>query len=240
VSRKSAEHHYFPPYFRTMERFNKDGWPSLSLKSPPDPISPAALKDLLDTKVQVVDIRSPTGFAAGHIPNSISIWRQGIPAFAGWFLNYDDKVVLVDDFNTGLDAVLRHFIRLGYDNLAGYLAGGFIEWAKHAGETARIGTCSVQEAARTLHRDSVFVLDVRDIRNRDEQGHIEGSHHRYVGELPQHISEIPKNRPVLVYCDAGYKSSLAASVLVRHGITNVTNMLGGFTAWKKGGYPLQK
>ncbi|MGB9176486.1 MAG: MBL fold metallo-hydrolase [Methanoregula sp.] len=239
VSRKNAEHHYFPPYFRTMERFNKDGWPNLSLKSP-DPITPAALKDLLKTTVQVVDIRSPTGFAAGHIPGSLSIWREGIPAFIGWFLNYDDKIVLVDDFNTGLDSILPHFIRLGYDNLTGYLAGGFIEWAKLPGETACIGTCSVQEAVHTIQRDSLFVLDVRDIRNRDRQGHIEGSHHVYVGELPQHLAEIPKNRPVLVHCDAGYKSSIAASILVRHGVTRVTNMLGGFTAWKRAGYPVQK
>jgi hydroxyacylglutathione hydrolase len=189
--------------------------------------------------VQVVDIRSPTGFAAGHIPGSISIWRLGIPAFIGWFLNYDDKIVLVDDFNTGLDSVVQHFIRLGYDNITGYLAGGFIEWAKFPGEIAYIGTCSVQEAVHTIHRDSLFVLDVRDIRNRNEQGSIEGSYHVYVGELLQHLAKIPKNRPVLVHCDAGYKSSIAASILVRHGITRVTNMLGGFTAWKRAGYPLQ-
>ena len=240
IAQKNAEHHYFPPYFRTMEQFNTVGWPRLSSNPFLEPVTPAVLKDLLAGDVQVVDIRSPTGFAAGHIPRSFSIWREGISLFAGWVLNYETKIVLVDDFNTDLDSVQKQFIRLGYDNLAGYLIGGFISWAKAAGETTQIRICSVQEAVHRIPDDSFFVLDVRDRKNRKAQGHIEGSHHVYVGELPDHISEIPKNRPVIVYCDAGYKSSLAASILARHGINRVTNMLGGLTAWKKAGYPVQQ
>jgi hydroxyacylglutathione hydrolase len=239
IARKTAEHHYYPPYFRTMERFNRDGWPDPSPKLHPDPVSPAALRDLLASGVQVVDIRSPTGFAAGHIPGSISIWREGIPAFAGWFLGYETPIILVDDFNTGLPAVQQAFTRLGYDNLAGYLAGGFIAWAKSSGGIAHFSTCSVHEAARLIHEEPFFILDVRDRVNRNEQGHIEGSRHVYAGELLQHIPEIPKNRPILVYCDAGYKSSIAASVLLMNGFSRVTNMLGGFTAWKKAGNPVQ-
>ncbi|MCK9632262.1 MAG: MBL fold metallo-hydrolase [Methanoregula sp.] len=237
IAHKTAGHHYRPPYFRAMERFNREGWPRLPPGPHPDPVTPAALKDLLSTGVQVVDIRSPTAFAAGHIPGSISLWREGIPAFAGWVLNYDDGIVIVDDFNTNLDTVQRDLRRLGYDRLTGYLAGGFIAWATYAGEITHTGTCSVQEAALLVKDPSLFVLDVRDIRNREAFGHIEGSHHIYVGELPQHINEIPKDHPVLVYCDAGYKGSLAAGILARHGITRVTNLLGGFAAWKKAGYP---
>jgi hydroxyacylglutathione hydrolase len=240
IAHKTAGHHYHPPYFVAMERFNREGWPRLSQKPHPDPVTPAALNDLLAKGVQVVDIRSPTGFAAGHIPGSLSLWREGIPAFAGWALTYDEEIVIVDDFNTGLHTVQRDLRRLGYDHLTGYLSGGFIAWAQYAGEIACTGTCSVQEAVRMVQDPSLFVLDVRDIRNREAHGYIEGSHHTYVGELPLHIAEIPKDRPVLVYCDTGYKGSLAASILARHGITRVTNLLGGFTAWKKAGYPAEK
>jgi hydroxyacylglutathione hydrolase len=80
---------------------------------------------------------------------------------------------------------------------------------------------------------------VRDIRNRRAFGHIRGSHHVYVGELPRHLDEIPVNEPVFVYCDAGFKGSLAASILARHGYQTVINVLGGMTAWKQAGFPTE-
>ena len=64
--------------------------------------------------------------------------------------------------------------------------------------------------------------------------------HMYIGELPQHLREIPKDRPVFIYCDSGYKGSLAVSVLARHGFSDVTNVLGGMQAWVQAGYPVEK
>jgi hydroxyacylglutathione hydrolase len=239
IARKVSEHHYFPPYFRTMEQFNKEGWPEPNFDQHLDPISPAELSGLLGTEMQIIDIRSPASFAGGHIPGSLSIWREGLPAFIGWFVKYDKPIILVDDFNYDLDSVHRHFIRLGYDNVAGYLAGGFVAWSQMSGQVAHFRICLVEEAFHLLSDDTCFFLDVRDIKNRNKDGYIEGSHPVYVGELPQHLSEIPKNRPILVYCDAGYKSSIASSVLLRNGFTQVTNLLGGFTAWKSAGYPVK-
>jgi hydroxyacylglutathione hydrolase len=239
IARKQAERPYYPPYFKTMERLNRDGWPPLPLQPYPDVVSPADLENLLATGVQLVDIRSPTGFAAGHIPDSISIWREGISAFAGWFLSYETPIFLVDDFNTGLSVVQRDLRQIGFDHLAGYLAGGFIAWAKQSGEIAQSGTCSAREAILRIPGESPFVLDVRDIRNREARGHIAGSRHIFVGELPRHLADIPRNREILVYCDAGYKSSIAVSLLLRNGYSRVTNMLGGFTAWENAGGPVE-
>jgi 3-mercaptopyruvate sulfurtransferase SseA len=76
-------------------------------------------------------------------------------------------------------------------------------------------------------------------KNRERVGHIPGSAHVYIGELPQHIPEIPKDRPFITYCDSGYKGSLAASVLAMHGFTDTTNVLGGMQAWVSAGYPVE-
>jgi hydroxyacylglutathione hydrolase len=240
VSRRTKDAPYVPPYFRQMERYNKDGAPPFYGLPRLQPLSVAEMNRILLSGCQVVDIRSPTGFAGGHIPKSLSIWRDGVPAFIGWFLNYETPIVLVDDFNLNLEPVLRHFIRLGYDNIYGYLAGGFPAWYRAAQEVSTIATCTVQELRLRLETDPPFLLDVRDIRNRDRMGHIRGSHHVYVGELPYHLTEIPHDMPVFVYCDSGFKGNLAASVLALHQYHNVTNVLGGMQAWSKAGFAIEK
>jgi len=240
ISRRVTESPYFPPYFRQMETYNRDGaqilhrLPDLRLLSIPE------VNQLRKSGCQIVDIRSPTSFGAGHIPGSISIWREGLPAFMGWFLDYQRPIVIVDDFNLDLDPVVRHFIRLGYDTIAGILSGGFPAWTKAAQDIGTVPTCSVQQLKDRLEKEHPFILDVRDIKNWRAVGHIPGAHHIYIGELPHHLDQIPKNEHLVVYCDAGYKGSLAASILALHQFPTMTNVLGGMTAWKKAGFRIEK
>jgi hydroxyacylglutathione hydrolase len=240
IAQRVTESPYLPPYFRQMERYNKDGAPLLPRNPIPKDLRIAEVNEYRKAGCQVVDIRSPTSFGAGHIPESLSIWREGLASFMGWFLDYEKPVILVDDFNLDLDRVARHFIRLGYDNLAGVLAGGFPAWTKAAQEIAAIQTCSVWQLKERLEKDAPFLLDVRDIKNWRAVGHIRGAHHVYVGELPQHLAEIPKNEPVVVYCDAGFKGSLAASILARNNYRTITNVLGGMAAWKQAGFKTER
>jgi hydroxyacylglutathione hydrolase len=240
ISHRTRDSPYVPPYFHQMEQYNKDGAPVLGRLPQLHPLGTARVLQLMNAGAQVLDIRSPTAFAAGHIPGSLSIWRDGIPSFAGWFLDYEHPVVLIDDFNLGLETVARRLVRLGYDDLAGYLAGGFPAWYKAAQEVAAIGACSVQQLSERLQAESPFILDVRDIRNYHAVGHIRGAHHRYVGELPRHLSEIPRNDPIVVYCDAGWKGSLAASYLAKNRFRQITNVLGGMQAWKRAGFRIEK
>jgi hydroxyacylglutathione hydrolase len=236
VSMRKTESPYLPPYFRTMERYNREGAPVLSAPSIPHLLTVPELDRLRKDRCQLLDIRAPSGFACGHIPGSISLWRGGISSFAGWFLNYDDPIVIVDDYNQDPGQVTRQLFRMGYDSIAGILAGGIGSWYKSAREIATIGACSVRELEEQLSRSTPFILDVRDIRNRRAVGHIPHSYHVYVGELSSHLREIPPNEPIFVYCDAGYKGSLAASILKLHHYPSVTNVLGGMTAWKEAGF----
>jgi hydroxyacylglutathione hydrolase len=234
IARISREQYYQPPYFRTMEVLNQEG-PTL-IHHLPDltPFRPDELEQMKE--VQIVDIRSPTGFGGGHIPGALSIWRDGLGAFMGWFLDYDRPIVLVDDCNESLDEVVREFVRLAYDNTAGYLAGGFPAWFKAAKPVSRTGTWSVHELNDHITDPLIFLLDVRDIHNREKVGHIRGSHHIYIGELPGRLEEVPRERHVVAYCDAGYKGSLAVSLLSRAGYSHVTNLLGGMTGWIQAGF----
>ncbi|WML68379.1 MAG: MBL fold metallo-hydrolase [Methanoregula sp. SKADARSKE-2] len=240
IARRVTESPYYPPYFRTMEVLNANGPQLLDRIPRPGPLSIPEVVALRKSGCQIVDIRSPTSFAAGHIPHSLSIWRDGLPSFMGWFLDYNEPIVVVDDFNCGLKDVFCHFTRLGYDNLRGYLGGGFPSWSKAAQETDSFATCTAQELKERQEKETVFVLDVRDIKNRRSVGHIPRSHHRYIGELTEHLDEIPRDLPVITYCDGGYKGSLAAGILHANRYRSVTNMLGGMTSWKNTGFWIER
>jgi hydroxyacylglutathione hydrolase len=239
IRRKVAEHHYLPPYFRMMEKRNREGAPIIHHLPDLKAFGVKAVREL-QGRVQVLDIRSPTSFAAGHIPGSLSLWKDGIPAFIGWFLDYDVPIILIDDFTCNLRDVSRHFVRLGYDNLAGYLAGGFPAWFKSAAPIRKFAAWSVQELERRMKEEELFILDVRDMKNVVRTGRIPGAYHIYIGELPERLSEVPKDRKVVVTCDAGFKGSLGASILSRNGYQEVANILGGMAAWLNAGYPVEK
>jgi hydroxyacylglutathione hydrolase len=239
ITQRVAESPYVPPYFRQMEKFNREGAPLLIHLPDLRPLSVPEVNRLRSSPCQIVDIRSPTSFGGGYISESISIWRDGLSSFMGWFLDYEKPIVLVDDFNLLLGPVVHQFVRLGYDNIAGYLGGGFPAWFKAGQEISIIPTCSVQQLKEQLETGSFFFLDVRDVKNWRSAGHIRGAHHIYVGELLQHLHEIPRNEPVFVYCDSGYKGSLAASLLAREQYHNVSNVLGGITAWKRADFAVE-
>ena len=240
VEYKMNERLYIPPYFATMHRLNREG-PPLIYNLPHLPsYSAREIRSLLGQGTQIIDIRSPTSFAGGHIPGTLNIWRGGLPLYMGYFLNYEDPIVLVDDFNLDLGPVMRHFVRLGYDNIAGYLAGGFGAWFKQGEDVERAGTWSPSDLVEHLGDPSVYILDVRNINHREEDGHIRGSHHIYVGDLEEHLAEVPEDKQVVVHCDAGFKGSIAASILEKNGFSNVTNLLGGTIGWKAANYPLAK
>ena len=206
--------------------------------APIPPLSIDQVKTLRSEGAQLVDLRAPSDFGGGYVPGSINIWREGIPLFIGWVLNYQDPIVLIDEFNLDLDSVVRLFYRLGYDRIAGYCAGGFPAWSRMAGEVGFLE----QWTPETLrnHGRNPFILDVRNIQNRTKIGHISGSHHCWVGHMPARLPEVPRDRLVVTYCDAGYKGNMAASILCKHGFPPVVNLLGGMAAWKTAGLPVEQ
>jgi hydroxyacylglutathione hydrolase len=235
---KIKESLYTPQYFQKMEQYNQNGAPirgAAYLK----PLPPTILKKMRDDGAQILDVRKPTSFAGGYIPGSLNIWREGVAAFAGWFLNYEDPIILIDDHDPNLDEIRLSLFRLGFDNLYGYLADGFPKWYLHAEKVETLNLCTVQQLKKHQFDGDFFLLDVRKI-NDWNKGYIEGAHHIYVGEVPEKISEIPQEIPLVVYCDSGFKSTVASSYLKKNGYTDVTSVLGSMNAWNKAGYPVVK
>jgi hydroxyacylglutathione hydrolase len=240
IDYKVREHHYYPPYFRKMEVVNRQGPPPLGTLPDLSALSADEVAAMLAAGAQVVDIRSPTSFAGGHIPGSIHIPRTHTAVVSGWLLTFEDPVIIVDDYPENLESVVRNFVRLGFDNLQGYLAGGFLSWVKAAREVGKIEIWDAATLASKLSERSLFVLDVRDIDMWKKTGHIEGATQIYLGELPGRIDEIPRDAQVLVTCDIGNKGSSAASLLKKAGYPRVANLIGGMNVWMAEGRPVVK
>jgi hydroxyacylglutathione hydrolase len=240
IRKKAAERHHYPAYFSRMEVKNRDGPPPLPCPFYLKSVPVQEVKDLQKKGAQVVDIRSPSSFTGGHVPGSLHIWREGLSAFAGYFLNNEDPIIIVDDFNQDLGEIQRQFARIGYDNLAGYLDGGFMTWAKAAEPVGTVRTWTVHDLKEHLGDPALYLLDLRDEPNYRKDGHLPGAHQIYAGEFRSFICKVPMEKEIVCFCDSGYKSSIAASLLLQEGYRDVVVVLGSMAAWKKAGYTVEK
>lgn len=189
----------------------------------------------------MVDCRSPESFGGGHIPASLNVGRgNAFPTWAGTVVSPDVPILLVCDRGSDMWEVVWELLRIGYDLPAGWLAGGMAAWRTDGRPIEVLPQWSVFDLqARLDSDDSLTVLDVRQ-PNEWQDGHMHRAMHISGGELPQQIDELPKDRPIAVYCGSGYRFSVAASLLQRAGHPHVFNVLGGFSAWKSAGLPVEE
>ena len=228
-----------PPYFRKMEQLNLSGPSRLSSLPHPWPLAPQDFAGLARESV-ILDARFD-GFGAAHIPGSICIWLGGISSFAGWFLPYDQRILLVCD-TLHLETLVSQLRRMGYDRLEGYLAGGgVLAWHRAGLDTESIATVTVPELCHRLDTgDDTWVLDVRSKAELEQNGEIPGAHHVHLTRIPERSREVPRDRSVFIFCGSGVRSMVAASLLKREGWQNLTVVLGGFSAWKSVSCPLKR
>lgn len=186
----------------------------------------------------VLDVRSKEAFAAAHIPGSINIpMSPQLSTWAGWILPDDVPIALVLDDDGQLDSVVTALIRVGFDTILGYLEGGIWAWENHAGETELLKTISSRDLRDWLKEDPKhYVLDVRTDAEWDA-GHIANATHIHVGLVQNNFEKLPKDRHITVICGSGYRASIVASLLLREGFKNVSNVFGGMSAWKQEGLP---
>jgi len=238
VRYKVAEKPEVPHYFQQMQKYNLEGPPLLKHLSFPPPLTPREFKQEMERGAVVVDASEPTGYGGAHIKNAYSIWLEGLPAFAGWTLSYDRPILLVLEYDEHLDRAIRYLIRVGYDNIAGYLRGRIEGWYNAGFPIESLPLLSVHQLKdRIDRREELVVLDVRG-QDEWDSGHLKGALHIYVGHLEQRIAEVPGDKPIAVMCSTGHRSSIGASILLRAGYTRVYNVLGSISAWVAAGYPL--
>ncbi len=221
-----------------MEDLNVAGAPLLESLPVLLPLGPKELAARIKES-QVLDSRMELGFSAAHIPGSLSVWLSGIPSYAGWFLSYENPLLLVTEA-PDLSEAVTYLIRMGYDNIEGYLSGGMLAWHTAGLASDSVKTHTVQELCAFLDEGRTpLILDVRSREELEREGRIPGALHIHITQLLSRIAEVPADKEVYIFCGSGLRSMIAASLLKRKGWDNVAVILGGFAGWNSTACPIQ-
>ncbi len=185
----------------------------------------------------ILDTRNAEVFAAGHLKGSLFVGLEGnFASWAGQVLDLHADVVLVSEPGDEGQAV-RRLGRIGFDRVRGHLAGGAAAFAGRDELQASIGRRDVAEAQNDLASGAApLVLDVRQ-PGEVSSSSIESRLSIPLGALASRLSEVPRDRPLLVHCKAGYRSMIASSILAAAGIPS-QDLRGGFDAWTDAGAPV--
>ena len=191
-----------------------------------------------DAGGQVVDSRDAAQFASGHLRGSINIGLVGQYAtWAGTVLEPDKPIVMIADPGHENESALR-LGRIGLDSVVGFLVNGFRSVDEKPSLMMTTERITPELAAERLASPNPpLLVDVRAPGERAAR-QIEGSLSIPCQELRERLDELPRNRPILVHCAGGYRSSLAASLMQRAGITQVSEIAGGLAAWEAARLPL--
>jgi hydroxyacylglutathione hydrolase len=231
----------YPVYFKELRPINQRGPRVLGGLPELRPLSPTAVRDWLGEGGAVLDVRAARAFAEGHIPGAYGIALDApLITWAGWLIPFGAPLVLVTDSQAEHEEAVRQLIRIGYDNLHGYLEGGLAAWEAAGLPVERIQPISVAELrAQLTGREAPIVLDVR----QDDEwnaGHIPGALHIENGRLPYDDLPMPTDRPVVVHCQHRDRSTAGLSVLARRGYRDLRLIDGGFAAWSEAGFEVEQ
>ena len=196
------------------------------------PLSLGKVINLREEGAQILDVREPVDFEGAHLEGSINIALDGKYAtWAGTILESDRPVVIIADTGREEEAIMR-LGRIGFDNIKGYLEGGMRSLLTRPDLLKRTDRIT----APTLHehlssQTPPLVLDVR-AKSEWEENRIQGSVNVPLSQLEERVAEIDRDRPVVVHCATGYRSSIASSILEKNGFANIADLVGGISAWE--------
>jgi hydroxyacylglutathione hydrolase len=198
-------------------------------------VGPMTLDGVLALKevgAQILDTRDPGDFAAAHLAGSINIGLVGQYAtWAGTVLDRDHPIVIIADPGRGTESATR-LARIGFDHVVGYLKDGLHSLKSRPDLTVTTERVSAPFAAELLSSPQPpLAIDVRAPRERDQK-FIPGSLGIPLNHLVDKLETLPRDRPLLVYCAGGYRSSIAASLLERNGFDRVSEIAGGIAGWE--------
>ncbi|HEX9088385.1 MAG TPA: MBL fold metallo-hydrolase, partial [Arthrobacter sp.] len=212
-------------YFGRMKRENRQGPAVMGERAPLAELDPAAVaKDLAADTVTFIDTRPNGQVHEGTVTGSLNVPAgKSVASFGAWVVNPEtDKnpLVLLAPDQDAAHQMWDHLVRVGIDNVAGYVTG-------LAGLPASTPKLIAPEDLENF--DAAMVLDVRN-RTEHTAGHIPGSHQLSGGRVMWHLDELPAEGTIVSYCQSGVRNSVAASALRRAGY-DVVELDGSYAAW---------
>ena len=225
-----------PSYFPLNVKLNQQGYEDLPeiIKKSKNPLSVSQFESMMnEDNIKIIDVRHQDIFAAGHVPNSIFIGLDG--GFAPWvgavLSNIDQPILLVANEDRVEEAITR-LSRVGFDNVKGYLNGGFSAWRNEGKEVALIDTISANDFENNYQGNDVNIFDVRKLTEYQSE-HVLDAINIPLNNINNFISDFKIDGENYIHCAAGYRSMIANSILKAHGIHNLVDVRGGFSSIKK-------
>jgi len=242
VERATTNLSSYPTYYRNMRAVNRMGGRILGSLGFPElkPLSPEQLRQQVKTGAVIVDIRDTDCFLDGHIEGS-----YGIPlvtpliTWAGWVIPFGAPIILLAQTAAEIREATRQLIRIGYDDLRGYLEGGIQAWEENGLPVVSTKRVSAPQLKDWLsQKEGPVVLDVR--YNKEwHAGHIPNAKHVEAGALAEVAhSLLPEDRPLVVHCQRGNRSTVAISLLEQKGFKNLYALEAGIQSWLQAGYEI--
>ena len=225
-----------PKYFPSNVELNKEGYEDVSLiiKKSLNPINIRTF-NLLRKQIDILilDVRSKRLFSEGHIPGSLFIGLEGM--FAPWagtlIEDVNQKIIIVSSKGKEEEAISR-LSRVGFDNVIGFLDGGFDKWANSSGKIKKIKCISAEEF---VNETGILRRDIFDVRNEDEfkVGHFPGARSAPLKNIDKYISELREDSTFYIYCKSGYRSVIASSIINKANNFELINIEGGYDMIEK-------
>ncbi len=232
-----------PRYYARIKRINRQGPRALGYMPHLQSLSVAEFQEELNKpETVIIDTREIEAFGGAHIPNALNIpLRESFPVWVGWLLQPEQRILLSLACPDDLEQAQRHFFRLGYNNVLGYLQRGFRSWTEAGLDFEQIPQLSVNRLNRRI-TDENDALQLLDVRSNEEwaDGHIPTARHQYLPYLSEVIESFDPLEAMAVYCGTGFRAGIAASLLKQHNFTHVYNVPGSITAWEAAGYALEE
>lgn len=223
----------YPTYYKYMREINQKGAKILGGVPVLKPFSAGEVKAMMDEGVLVLDVRHNNAFSAGHIPHSYGIRHDApLTTWAGWLIPFGSRILLVADEPDHRLSATRQLIRIGYDDIVGYLDGGIEAWAREY-PVETIPSMDAKELRERLNE--VVLVDVRQ-KSEWDAGHIPGAIHFEGGRIAWESLPFPYDKPLAIQCASGNRSMAAISVLRRRGYRNVIQVEGGINKWRMHGF----
>ena len=225
-----------PKYFPSNVELNKGGYEDVStiIKKSLNPISIHNFNVLRkQSDVLILDVRSKSLFSRGHIPGSLFVGLEGM--FAPWagtlIEDINQKIIIVSPKGKEEEAISR-LSRVGFDNVLGFLDGGYDKWSRSSREIKKIKCISAKEF---VNETSSSRRNIYDVRGEDEFkiSHFPGAKNTPLKKIDKYLDELRKSAPLYIYCKGGYRSIIASSIISKDCDLKLINIEGGYDEIEK-------
>jgi len=222
-----------PRYFAVMKRVNRLG-AEQPTSAEPSWMGLTELESAIGRRATVIDTRSADKFAAGHVPGTLNIpLGKSFLNWTGALVPETEEFYIITESESdeAMKNLLGDLCKIGLTRVGGVFRSDVLrEWKSRRGGLEHVSQLDPRGLSKVAGKDGLQVVDVRSPEEWSG-GHLPGAIHIPLAELPDRIGELDVSAPIVVHCRGGGRSSIATSFLKSQGVSDISNLAGGFDAW---------